>query len=141
MLNESVAMAMLVLITVLQLLATFRNFWTFKSISLKRSGLPCFFSSSTFFGDQYIILIWMFKQCFLWGFWIWNYLLQQSFHSVKHIFQFCSIIFTRISHTTFTCFFLAWNYNMNRKTCKKTPCSMCHSTCRWAGGLLLKKLK
>ena len=44
----AVAMAMLVLITTPRLLATLRNFWTFKFISLKRSGLPCSFSSCTF---------------------------------------------------------------------------------------------
>ena len=49
----AVVMAVLVLITAPWLLTTFRNFWTFKSISLKRSGLPYFFSSNTFFGDRF----------------------------------------------------------------------------------------
>ena len=44
----AVAMAMLVLITTRRLLATLRNFWTFKFIPLKRSGLPCSFSSCSF---------------------------------------------------------------------------------------------
>ena len=44
----AVAMAMLVLITTPRRLATLRNFWTFKFISIKRSGLPCSFSSCSF---------------------------------------------------------------------------------------------
>ena len=43
----AVAMAMLMLITAAQLLTTF------KSIPLKRSGIPCLFSSNTFFGDRF----------------------------------------------------------------------------------------
>ena len=59
----AVAMAMLVLITAPRLVATLRNFWIFRSISLKRSGLPCFFSSNIFFGDSFVgclTFIWYF---------------------------------------------------------------------------------
>ena len=53
----SVAMAMLVLITAPQFLATLRNFRNFKSIFLNRKGLPCFFSSNTFFGDRFSLVV------------------------------------------------------------------------------------
>ena len=54
---------------------------------------------------QYGILIWMLEWCFHWDFWIWSCLSQQSFHLPKHISWLHSVLSTRISFTTFACFF------------------------------------
>ena len=61
--------------------------------------------------SQYGILIWIFERSFHWGFWIWNALSQQSFNSLKHISRFRSVLSTRISYTTFACFFLEGTLN------------------------------
>ena len=82
----AVAMAMLVLITAPQFLATLRNFRNFKSIFLNRSGLPCFFSSNTFFGDRF-----SFVACLI---------------SIRYLdLNVCSVFSTRILYTILAYFF------------------------------------
>ena len=113
----AVAMAMLVLITTPRRLATLRNFWTFKFISIKRSGLPCSFSSCSF-EDRFpfvacLISIRYFdlnvQKVLSLRFLDFDALSQQSFHSLRHISRFRSALSTRMSIQLSLVFFLARN--------------------------------